>query len=158
MPKRRDAVSILLTLHFLAATIWVGGMFFAHVVLRPAADELALPERMKLWCAVLERFMAFVWGAVIVLPLSGYWLIFPYYGGMNDLGFHIQVMQGLGWLMILLFFYVYFGPFRQMKIRIKEELFPEAGMFMLKIRRVVTINLALGGVTTVTVVSGRYLF
>jgi uncharacterized membrane protein len=151
-------VALLLTIHFLAALIWVGGMCFAHFVLRPSAEFLPLPDRIKLWLGVLTRFMALVWGAVILLPISGYWLVFSYYGGMESLGLHIHLMQGVGWLMIILFFYIYFGPFKQMKIRVKEELFPEAGMFMLKIRRVVGINLFLGAVTTIVAVGGRYYF
>jgi uncharacterized membrane protein len=151
-------VSLLLTLHFLAALVWVGGMFFAHFVLRPSAELLPLPDRIRLWTQVLGRFMNMVWVAVIILPISGYWLIFSYYGGMDNLALHIHIMQGEGWLMIALFFYVYFGPFKQMKIRAKEELFPEAGMFMLKIRRVVGINLLLGLLTTIIAVAGRFIF
>ncbi|MBF0454416.1 MAG: hypothetical protein HQL72_06315 [Magnetococcales bacterium] len=151
-------MSLLLTIHFLAALVWVGGMFFAHFVLRPSAEALPLPERIKLWTQVLNRFMRMVWVAVIALPVSGYWLVFAYYGGMEGLGLHIHLMQGIGWLMILLFFMVYFGPFKQMKIREKEALFPEAGMFMLKIRTLVTINLFLGLITTVVAVAGRFWY
>jgi uncharacterized membrane protein len=154
----RDCVSLLLTIHFFAALVWVGGMFFTHFVLRPSADFLPIKDRIKLWSRILQRFMAMVWLIVFALPMSGYWLIFAYYGGLEGLGLHIHIMQGVGWLMILLFLYLYFVPYKQMKIRVKEELFPEAGMFMLKIRRIVGINLLLGGITTVTAVAGRYLF
>ncbi|MEJ1958254.1 MAG: hypothetical protein WDM70_01360 [Nitrosomonadales bacterium] len=37
-------------LHLLAVILWVGGMFFAYVVLRPSAVEiLQSPERLRLW-------------------------------------------------------------------------------------------------------------
>ncbi|MBF0447447.1 MAG: CopD family protein [Magnetococcales bacterium] len=149
-------MSYLLTIHLLAVLVWVGGMFFAHFVLRPSAEFLSLPERINLWFQVLGRFMKLVWVAVLVLPLSGYLLVFRYYGGMAGLGFHIHLMQGIGLLMIGLFFYIFFGPYKQFKIRVKEELFPEAGMFMLKIRRIVGINLFLGIVTSIVAVAGRY--
>jgi len=38
------------TLHILGAVIWVGGMFFAYMALRPAIVEtLEPPFRLKLW-------------------------------------------------------------------------------------------------------------
>ena len=50
-------MSIAITLHLLAAMIWIGGMFFAYMVLRPAAVEvLELPVRLSLWVAVFRRF------------------------------------------------------------------------------------------------------
>ena len=33
--------SIAISLHILSAVLWVGGMFFAHQVLRPVAPELS---------------------------------------------------------------------------------------------------------------------
>ena len=133
-------------------------MFFAHFVLRPSAEFLPLPERINLWAGVLGRFMRMVWIVVVVLPLSGYWMLFSYYGGLDGLGLHLYVMQVVGWLMILLFFYVYFIPFKQLKIRLREELYPEAGMFMLQIRRIVGFNLLLGVLTVISAVGGRFLF
>ena len=41
-----------LLLHSLAATVWVGGMFFAYVVLRPVAGGLEGPARLALWRGV----------------------------------------------------------------------------------------------------------
>ena len=45
--------SLLLTLHLLAAVIWVGGMFFAYACLRPVAASLfEPPQRLTLWRSV----------------------------------------------------------------------------------------------------------
>ncbi|MBF0194592.1 MAG: hypothetical protein HQL71_08535 [Magnetococcales bacterium] len=151
-------MSFLLTIHLIAALIWVGGMFFTHFVLRPSAEFLPLPDRINLWAKVLQRFLTMVWLAIIVLPVSGYWMVFSYYGGLNDLALHINIMQIIGWIMMAIFIYVYMGPYKQLKIRVKEELFPEAGMFMLKIRRLVGINLLLGSFNVAIAVAGRYLF
>lgn len=49
------AFALLYSLHVLAAVIWVGGMFFAWMVLRPAAvSQLQAPERLNygLRCSV----------------------------------------------------------------------------------------------------------
>lgn len=51
------AFSLAYTLHVLAALIWVGGMFFAWMILRPAAmAALEGPARLKLWANVFQRF------------------------------------------------------------------------------------------------------
>ena len=43
------AFSLAYTLHVLAALVWVGGMFFAWMILRPAAmAALDGPPRLKL--------------------------------------------------------------------------------------------------------------
>ena len=36
---------LLLLLHILAVVVWIGGMFFAHYCLRPAAAEKLSPEQ-----------------------------------------------------------------------------------------------------------------
>jgi len=44
------AFALPYALHVLAAVVWVGGMFFAWMVLRPAAvSALQPPERLMLW-------------------------------------------------------------------------------------------------------------
>ncbi len=51
----------LYALHVLAAVLWVGGMFFAWMVLRPAAVAvLQAPERLRLWAEVFRRFVQWV--------------------------------------------------------------------------------------------------
>ena len=43
--------------HAIAAVVWVGGMFFAYLVLRPAVGGITPPpERLKLWDRVFGRF------------------------------------------------------------------------------------------------------
>ncbi len=64
--------ALLMTLHVLAAVIWVGGMFFAYMALRPAAGELDPPSRTALWGRTFARFFAWFWAAIIVLPVTGY--------------------------------------------------------------------------------------
>ena len=46
---------ILIALHVLAAVVWVGGMFFAYMVLRPSAGLLVAPARVALWQRVFGR-------------------------------------------------------------------------------------------------------
>src|SRR3990167_5321602 len=71
------SMPVAITLHILSAVVWVGGMFFAWMALRPvAASLLEQPLRLPLWSKTFARFFPWVWTAVILLPASGYWMIF----------------------------------------------------------------------------------
>lgn len=149
--------ALAISLHTLAAAVWVGGMFFAHQVLRPvAAQQLEPPQRLKLWSGVFSRFFPWVWVFVIILPLTGYWLVFKLFGGMNSVGTHIHVMQGLGWVMILMFMHLYFAPYKRIREAVITENWPEAGKQLNQIRRIVGINLVLGLIVIAAAAGGRY--
>ena len=100
---------IAMALHIVASVIWVGGMFFAYMSLRPvAATLLEPPLRLPLWVQTFGRFFPWVWASIIVLLGTGYWMVFAFFGGMKGIGLHVHIMQGLGILMMLLFFHVFF--------------------------------------------------
>jgi uncharacterized membrane protein len=146
-----------IAIHVLAAVIWVGGMFFAYQILRPVAgQQLDAPQRLKLWSGVFRRFFPWVWLCVILLPITGYWMIFGFFGGMSTVGMHIHVMQGLGWLMILLYLHVYFAPFRRLKEAVITENWPEGGKQLDQIRLIISINLSLGLIVAAVAAGGRY--
>lgn len=150
--------SIAISLHVLSAALWVGGMFFAYQVLRPvAAQQFEPPQRLKLWAQLFCRFFPWVWLFVILLPISGYWMLFKLFGGMSAAGLYIHVMQGLGWLMILLYMHLYFVPFRRLKEAVITEQWPEAGKHLNQIRQIVGINLLLGVVVIAVAAGGRFL-
>ncbi|MBF0417910.1 MAG: CopD family protein [Magnetococcales bacterium] len=147
---------LALLLHLVAATLWVGGMFFALWIVRPAALPLDLPARVGLWSRILRRFTIVVWTCVLLLPLTGYWMIFKGFGGMAGVGFHIHLMEGTGWLMILIFGILYFRDFLPMRRMEKELLYPEAGLYIERLRKRVRINLILGLITFAAAGAGRY--
>jgi uncharacterized membrane protein len=108
-----DTVAIAtaaLIAHVWAAVVWVGGMFFALVALRPATAPLEPGPRLELWSRVLERFFAWVFAAIVLLLVSGYGLIFGVFGGFAGTGLHVHIMQGIGIVMIILFLHLYFAP------------------------------------------------
>ncbi|MBF0423287.1 MAG: CopD family protein [Magnetococcales bacterium] len=132
-------------------------MFFAYWVLRPAVENLALAEKINLWAQVLQKFFSWVWLISFSLPVTGYWMVFHELGGFQNVGIHIHVMHIMGWIMILLFLYVYFSPFKKLLWLTKEKLYPEAGLYMVKIRRIVLINLLLGVVVSTLATVGPFL-
>jgi uncharacterized membrane protein len=147
---------ISLALHALAAAIWVGGMFFAYVILRPSVAELASSERQRLWDRVFGRFFPIVLGCVAVLLLTGYHLLFAGFGGFGGAGVHVHIMHLTGWVMFLLFFHLYFAPWRRYHRAVVAGETEAAGRQLATIRLVIAINLALGLLTIAIGASGRY--
>ena len=152
-------MAVAIALHVLAAVIWIGGMFFAYVVLRPGAADLLEPqERLTLWRHSFQRFFAWVWAAVVLLPTTGYWIIFQVYGGMGTAGLYIHVMQGLGIVMILLYLHVYFAPYRRLCRAVDARDYENAGRYLNQIRTIVGINLTLGVIVVVVATAGQLVF
>ena len=148
--------TIATMLHAVAAVIWVGGMFFAYVVLRPATGALEPPAPLKLWVAVLPRFFPWVWASVIILLLTGYAMVFGAFGGFANAGYHVQVMHGSGLFMMVLFVYLFFVPYPRFLRAVQAEEWTRAAVNMGRIRRVVAINLTIGLLNVVVGGSGRF--
>lgn len=143
-------------LHVLMAVVWVGGMFFAHQVLRPVAGAaLDSPQRLRLWRRVLKKFFIWVWHAVVLMPITGYWMAYRLFGGMGRVPAHVNIMQGLGWIMIALFVYVFFVPYKRLGAAVDAENWTRASDALAGIRRVVGLNLAIGLVVVAIASGGR---
>lgn len=149
-------LSLIVALHALSAVVWIGGMFFAYLCLRPAAGSMQPPHRLKLWAAVLERFFPWVWLAVIILLASGLWMMLTVFGGLAQAAAYIHVMFGLGIVMMLLFMHVYFAPFRRLKRAVAATDWTTGAAQLSQIRRLVGINLVLGLIVVVVATGGRY--
>jgi uncharacterized membrane protein len=149
---------LAISLHLLSAVLWVGGMFFAHQVLRPVAvRQFEPPQRLRLWSQVFTRFFPWVWLSVVVLLVTGYWMVFKLFGGMANVGLHVHIMQGLGWVMVLLYMHLYFAPFRRLKEAVITEQWSQAGKQLNQMRVIVGINLSLGLVVIAVAAGGRYI-
>ena len=118
-PGGRGEVKVLaisVALHVLAAIVWVGGMGFAYWYLRPAAGPLDGPVRLGLWQRVFARFFVWVWISVIVLPVTGYVMVWGQWGGLGSMPLPRPSDAGSG----LAdggapFLYLWFVPYRRFK-------------------------------------------
>lgn len=146
----------LVALHVLAAVVWVGGMFFAYVVLRPAVTPLSLAERLPLWSRVFGRFFLFAWIAVFTLLITGYAMVFGYLGGFGGVPPYIHVMHALGWLMFLMFGHLFFAPWRRLRAALAAGTLDDAARCLNKIRLFVLANLILGLFVVAIAAGGRY--
>jgi len=142
--------------HVVAAVIWVGGMFFALIVLRPATGPLEAPVRLALWERVLSSFFLWVWAAVVILLVSGFAMVIWGFGGFSTVGTYVQVMMGVGILMMLIFGHLYFVPWQRFGRAVDAAEWPTAAKHIDQIRLLVTINLVLGLITVVVGAAGRY--
>lgn len=152
------AMAFPLALHLLAAVIWVGGMFYAYMAMRPAVGAVIDPAwRPRLWAETLARFFVWVWVAVVLLLATGFGMIFWIYGGMANVGWNIHAMLGLGIVMMLIFGHVQFGPFRRLKQAVAANDVAEGARRVGQIRQLVGLNLVLGLIVVVIGSAGRYL-
>jgi len=149
-------VATAISLHILSAVVWVGGMFFAHFALRPAANSLLEPPaRLPLMSQVLGHFFPWVWLSIVLLWITGGWLIFGFFGGMGNIDVSIHIMLTIAIIMTIVFIYLFFIPFPKLKQAIAEGTFPEAGKYLATIRQLIVVNLWLGLITIIVAGAGR---
>jgi uncharacterized membrane protein len=149
-------MAVLIALHVLAAVVWVGGMFFAYMVLRPSVSPLEAAPRLGLWRRTLARFFPWVWASIVALLASGFGMIFLYLGGFAHVPLYVNVMQAIGIVMMLIFLHLFFAPWRRFRTAVDGQRFPEAAKQLNQIRMIVAINLALGLLTIIIGASGRF--
>lgn len=150
------AAAVALALHALAAVIWVGGMAFAYLFLRPAAGALEPAARQTMWRGTFQRFFPWVWVSILVLVLSGYHMLFAVYGGFAGAGLHIHIMNALALAMIAIFAHVWFAPWKRFRRAVEAGERETAAHQLEQIRRFVAINLGLGLIVVAVAASGRY--
>ena len=130
-------------LHLLAAIVWLGGVSFVLIALRPAAAALlSPPQRLPLMAQVLSRFFVLVWLSIGLLLLTGLPMLLSVGMKGAPVGWHL--MLGIGLLMFALFGHLYFGPFRRLKQAVSASNWPEGGRRAGQIVSLALLNLVLG--------------
>ena len=148
-------MSFMKLIHLLSVLVWVGGMFFAYVILRPGAAEiLQPPERLRLWDAVFGRFFTWVWPAVFLLLASGFYMVYLF-GGFASLPIYINVMLLMGLVMAMIYVYVFFKCFSPFNRFVAKQEWPAAAAMLGTIRKLVGLNLGIGLLTVVVASVGK---
>jgi uncharacterized membrane protein len=137
---------LLLMLHLSSVVVWLGGMFFAYVCLRPAAATvLEAPARLQLWRGVFARFFACVWWAVSLIAGSGL-IMFAQRGfAAAPPGWHLMLASGT--LMIAIYIYVASGPYKALQRAVDAADWKAGAAALNRIRQMVASNLLLGLLT-----------
>ena len=149
-------LALALTLHLLSAVVWVGGMFAAYICLRPAAGPLEPPQRLMLWRRFFAKFFPWVWASVVLLLATGLWMMVTFFGGMSAAPVYIHVMMGLGILMMLIYAWLFHGPWLKFKRAGDAGDWPAAGAQLNRIRLAIAVNLPLGLIVVIIGGTGRY--
>ncbi|HEV3105233.1 MAG TPA: CopD family protein [Trinickia sp.] len=147
------AVDVALFLHLIAVVVWVGGMVFAHFCLRPSLSDVSPQLRLPLIEAVFARFFGWVGAAVLVILVSGGFLLMRFGGGHAPWPLHL--MAALGIVMMLIFGHVRFAVFPRIRRAVQAQKWPDGARAVDAMRRLVTLNLALGVVTIAVAVLSR---
>jgi uncharacterized membrane protein len=137
--------AVLKALHLLCAVLWVGGMFFAYVVLRPSLAAIEAPQRMLLHTQVFRKFFLVIWHAMPLIIITGFAML-GFLGGMANAPWQIYTMLGLGLLMAAVFLAIFFGPYRQFRRTTDRNRMASS---LDNIRKLIGVNLILGLLTVI---------
>lgn len=149
--------TLLLSLHLLAASLWVGGMACMHLAVRPAAvARLEPPLRLPFMTEALGRFFAWVTGAIGVLLATGLAMI-AMNGGFAATHWRVHAMFAIALLMMAIFAHLRVVPYRRLRAAVADSHWPQAAQHLASVRRLVSVNLVLGVVVYVVAVLGRTL-
>jgi uncharacterized membrane protein len=139
----------VLAVHVLCVVIWVGGMFFAYVVLRPSLGVLEPVQRIALHTQVFRRFFLLIWHAMPLILLSGFIMLFVFDGGAANAPWNINAMMLIGLIMSAVFVLIVFGPYARFR-RTTDRATIVACID--RIRKLIGVNLVLGIITVVIAV------
>lgn len=149
-------MGIALLLHLLGVVVWVGGMFFAYMALRPvAATVLEPPLRLGLWAGVFGKFFPWVWLSVALILGSGLYMWMALGGA--DAPLYVLAMMVMGIVMMLIFAHVFFAPYKKLKRAVAEQAWPAGGAALAQIRLLIGINLGIGLLTIAVAILGHEL-
>ncbi len=135
----------LKALHLLCGVVWVGGLFFAYVVLRPSMAAIEAPQRMLLHTRVFKKFFLVVWHAMPLIIITGLAMLALNWD-MAKAPWQLNAMMGLGLLMAAVFLAIFFGPYRQFRRTTDRN---RMASRLDAIRKLVGVNLVLGVLTVI---------
>lgn len=144
-------IELVKLLHLVAAILWMGGMGFMLLALRPAAlDIFQPPERMMLMGAAWKRFFPVVLVSIVVLFTTGtnmyntsFRAIKAATGqGSVPLGWNLMLVLGL--VMMAIFAHTYWGLYAKFKRAMAALDWSLAGKFASQVHTRMVVNFVLG--------------
>ena len=149
--------ALALILHLVAINIWVGGTFFAIIILGRAIRDIETAQRLVLWRLVFKRFFAWTWVAVVLLLSTGTWMVYGIYGGFDSVPPYIMLMGLFALLMVANYCYIFFVPYRQYQRLLQTNDTDACLRKLARIRLAGIINMVLGLCIVVIIGGGPYL-
>ena len=140
----------LKTIHVFSIVVWIGGMAFAHLFLRPAVAQLEASVRLRLMHDVLGRFFQAVFVASLLTLVSGVWMLgrvakqVVQSGGSFEMPLAWTIMAVLGVVMVAIFMHIRFVLFKRLGQAVAASEWSAGAAAMAQISSWVTINLGTG--------------
>lgn len=137
--------------HLVAAILWMGGMAFMLLALRPAALAVMDPQsRARLMGAVWQRFFLIVIVSIVALFTTGTNLYTTAFraakaatgSGSVPLGWNLMLVIGI--VMMLIFGHIYFAGFGKFKRAVAAAEWPVAAKAAAQVQTLVMANFVLG--------------
>jgi uncharacterized membrane protein len=152
--KNKPMHNLILFFHLAAAILWMGGMAFMVLALRPPlAEQLQPPARLQLMAAVLSRFFVVVAISIVVLLATGIVMLLSVPAAGAPPGWH--AMAALGVAMMLIFGHIFFSPYRRLKRAVAASDWPSGGKCALQVAMLAKVNLGLGWLAIAAVMLWR---
>ncbi len=144
--------------HILAVIVWIGGLFFVTIVLGPTLKkEMAhASARIPLMHALIRRFFFWVLLSSLLLLLTGYSMVFVYYGGFAALTIPVWIMVVLGTFMVMLALHIYFAPLKRLRRAVRDQDWSAGAMALAQVRLFASINLLLSFVVILVGIWGVF--
>jgi uncharacterized membrane protein len=138
--------ALLKFVHLAAVAVWVGGMFFAHYCLRPAAfGVLQPPQRVPLMVDALRRFFRWVALAIVLLWATGLARMAQVGFGNAPPAWH--AMATIAAVMTVVFVVIAHVVFPRVRKAAGVQAWPDAAAGLGRVRTLVAVNLGLGFAT-----------
>jgi len=141
-------VWLVTAIHLLCVVLWVGGMAFLLLTLRPSVSAIEPTARLVLQGAVYRRFFRTIWQVMPMAIVSGLLLLILLYSHQK-LPWEVMVMQTGGVLMAALFIGTVLVPNKRFQAKLAagtataEDVAP--------IRRLIWLSLGIGAIVLVCV-------
>ncbi|QDH16211.1 hypothetical protein [Swingsia samuiensis] len=142
--------SLVLAMHLLSMTYWVGGSIYSSLVVRSTVSLLDPNPKASVLLQNYTRFFKGLWQVVPFALLSGWALIF-HEGGFANVNWPINLMQVIGLVMAIIFFVTARGPF----LKARRALRPQVSLFNTLQKR--TALMAILGVINIIVASMAHI-
>jgi uncharacterized membrane protein len=134
----------------LSLIVWIGGVVFAHLFLRPAVAQLGAPVRLRLMHDVLGRFCQAVLVASLLTLASGVWMLGRVAKHVVQSGDNFEMplpwtfMAVLGIVMVATCRHIRFALSKRLGRAVAASEWTAGSAALAQIRTWVSINLCLG--------------
>lgn len=144
--------------HILAVIVWIGGLFFVTMVLAPTLKKEISHNstRIALMHVLLRRFFFWVLIASLLLLLTGYSMVFVFYGGFAALSVPVWLMVVLGTIMVMIVLHTFFAPLKRLRRAVRDQDWQAGAKALGQVRMLANINLGLSFVVILVGIWGVF--